>query len=362
MSGRLPFHRALHSLRLRPPIVTGAEARGRRLFLRAGVAAAVGVAASSIQTFSFAAAAQANQGQGDDVEAFVRALYEAKDRLDARTFASYFADPHDYLDPVSGYCALLEPPKAVEDRYGNGMFKRIAVPGRLCRFLHATGDLRYGLVAECANLPGGVFNDGCDLMAVMELKAGRISRNTDYWDSRQLGAGASAVHPDGAPRQRDACRPSVIPGDPPHSSREMLDFARRFHDALAAGRPERLMTFFAEDALFIHPLLHRGPAGYDLFNRGTQLRGKASIERFLKGAQPLLPDATNSAIVNVVGGKAGGGIEWKAGGIYARQGLTRDGIRGVTSFDLIGGLVQRMSVKFDTMQMTADQRAAIVGR
>jgi len=237
------------------------------------------------------------------------------------------------------------------------MFKRIAVPGRLCRFVHATGDMRYGLVAECANLPGGVFNDGCDLMAVMELKDGRISRNTDYWDSRQLGAGASAVHPNGTPRQRDACIPSVIPGDPSHASREMLDFARSFHEAQAAGRLARVMRFFTEDALFIHPLLHRGPSGYELFNRGTQLRGKAAIERFLKGAQPFLPDAVNSTIVNVVGGKTGGGIEWKAGGIYARQGLARDGIRGVTAFDLFGGLVQRMSVKFDTLQMTADQRA-----
>jgi ketosteroid isomerase-like protein len=340
--------------------VTRAEARGRRLFLRAGVAAAVGVVASSVETFSFPRAPQADQNQREEVEAFVRGLYEAKDRLDARKFASYFSDPHDYLDSVSGYCALLEPPKAVEDRYGNGMFKRIGVPGRLCRFLNATGDMRYGLVAECANLPGGVFNDGCDLMAVMELKDGRISRNTDHWDSRQLGAGAFAVHPNGAPLQRDACRPSVIPGDPPHASREMLDFARDFHDALAAARPERVMKFFTEDALFIHPLLHRGPAGYDVFNRGTQRRGKASIERFLKGAQPLLPDAANSTIVNVVGGKAGGGIEWKAGGVYAHQGLTRDGIPGVTAFDLFGGLVQRMSVKFDTMQMTADQRAAIV--
>jgi SnoaL-like domain len=340
--------------------MTGARTRGRRLFLRAGVAAAAGLAASSVDAFASAAAAQANQDQDqrETVEAFVRGLYDAKDRLDARQFASYFADPHDYLDPVLGYCAVSESPTAVADRYGTGMFKRIAVPGRLCRFLHATGDMRYGIVAECANLPGGVFADGCDLMAVMGLKDGRISRNIDYWDSRQLGAGAAAVHPNGTPRQRDACTPSVIPGDPPHASREMLDFARRFHDALAAGRADRVTKFFTEDALFIHPLLHRGSAGYEVFNRGTQLRGKAAIERFLQRAQ-LLPDAANSTIVNVVGGKTGGGIEWKAGGLYARQGLARDGISGATAFDLFDGLVQRMSVKFDAMQMTAAQRAAI---
>jgi hypothetical protein len=140
----------------------------------------------------------------------------------------------------------------------------------------------------------------------------------------------------------------------------MAGFARRFHDALSAGRQRQLMKFFTEDALFIHPLLHRGPAaGYELFNRGTQLRSKARIEQFLSRAWTLLPDAANSTIVNIVGGRTGGGIEWKAGGSYARQGLTRDGIRGVTAFDLFNGRVQRMSVKFDTMQMTDRQRAAI---
>jgi ketosteroid isomerase-like protein len=331
--------------------------RGRRSFLRAGVAAAAGLAASSADRLAFAA--QTDQDQREEVEAFVRGFYDAKDRLDARTFASHFSDPHDYLDPVSGYCAVLESSQAVADRYGTGMFKRIAVPGRLCRFLHATGDMRYGVVAECANLPGGVFADGCDLMAVMELKDGRISRNVDYWDSRQLGAGAAAVHPNGAPRQSGVCEPGVIPGDGPHASREMLDFARRLHDALAGGRAERVTKFFADDALLIHPSLRRGPAGYELFNRGTQLRGKAAIGRFLTNAQSLLPDAANSTIVNVVGGRTGGGIEWKAGGIYARQGLTRDGIRGATALDLFDGRVQRMSVKFDTMQMTEGQRAAI---
>jgi hypothetical protein len=330
------------------------------LFLRTGAGAALGFAASSFDPFAFAADVPTEQDEREEVESFARALYDAKDRLDAAKFASYFAAPHDYLDAVSGLCEVKESPQAVADRYGNGMFKRIGVAGRLCRFTHASGDLRYGVVAECANLPGGVFAGGCDLMAVMELTDGRISKNRDYWDSRQLGAGAAGVHPNGAPRESRGCSPNVLPGDTPHASPEMLDFARRFHDALATGRPNRLMQFFTEDALFIHPLLHRGQAGYELFNRGTQLRGAAAIKLFFSAARPLLPDAANSTIVNVVGGRTGGGIEWKAGGIYARQGLTRDGIRGVTAFDLFTGRVQRMSVKFDTMQMTDEQRAKVV--
>jgi hypothetical protein len=193
----------------------------------------------------------------------------------------------------------------------------------------------------------------------MQLTDGHISSNTDYWDSRQLGAGASAVHPNGTPRESHGCIPSAMSRAMSHASREMLEFARTFHDMLTAGRTRQLMKVFAGDALFVHPLLHRGRGGYGLFNRGTQLRGTAAIESFLSGAGRLLPDAANSTIVNVVGGRAGGGVEWKAGGIYARQGLARDGIRGVTAFDLFNGRVQRMSVKFDTMQMTDEQRTKV---
>jgi len=335
----------------------------RRWLLRAGATATVGLAAFPADAFTWQAAAetQADQDLREAVEAFGRAYYDAKDRLDARAFAAYFADPHDYLDPINGFCALAEPPRAVEDRYGNGMFKRIGVPGRLCRFLHATGDLRYGIVAECANLPGGVFADGCDLMGLMEFTHGRIVRISDYWDSRQLGAGTAAMHPNGEPRRSDGCAVTAAAGGT-HASPEMLDFARRFHDALAQGGAPAVMKFFTEDALLIHPLLNRGPGGYELFNRGTQLLGKAAIERFLSAAQALLPDAANSTVVTVVGGRTGGGVEWKAGGRYARQGLRRDGIRGATAFDLFDGRIARMSVKFDTMQMTEDQRAAITAR
>jgi hypothetical protein len=77
---------------------------------------------------------------------------------------------------------------------------------------------------------------------------------------------------------------------------------------------------------------------------------------------PLFPDAKGSTVLHVVGGKPGGGYEWKSGGIYAKQGLTRSGIRGATSITLWGDRITRMSVKFDTIQMTKDQREALKKR
>jgi ketosteroid isomerase-like protein len=343
----------------------------RRSFLRSATIGIAGAATwhSSARGEPFAQSGsptlQSDQAQREEVEAFGRSLYEAKDSLDAPRFASHFAEPHIYQDAaLSGHCGALATPQALQERYASGVFKRVGTPGKLCRFIHATGDTRYGVMAEVANLPKTFFDAplGFDMLVVLEMKEGRICRNTDYWDSQQLGAALVPLHPDGKPRERPACTPNTLPGDVPHASKEMLDFARSFHDAMASGRADRVLRFFADDALFVHPLLHSGPPGYAIFLRGIQVRGKDAIGRVMKAALAMMPDGSDSALVNVIGGATGGGFEWKAGGAFARQGLMRDGIRGATSLDLFGGRIQRMSVKFDAMQMTDGQRAAVSSR
>jgi hypothetical protein len=54
----------------------------------------------------------------------------------------------------------------------------------------------------------------------------------------------------------------------------------------------------------------------------------------LKAALKVLPDGAKSQLLHVVGGPAGGGFEWRAGGAYANKGFDRKGIRGATSIDL----------------------------
>ena len=56
-----------------------------------------------------------------------------------------------------------------------------------------------------------------------------------------------------------------------------------------------------------------------------------------------------------MGGRAGGGFGWKAGGIYAKTGIDRTGLAGCTALDLFKGRIYRMSVKFDTFQMRTAQ-------
>jgi hypothetical protein len=351
---------------------------GRRTFLRSAAVGAAGVLGTSAvddaiaeslqESASQQKSAQSDQERREEVEIFCRSMYDAKDGIDAPKFASHFADPHIYQDATGGgHCGALATPQALQERYANGVFKRVGVPGKLCKFVHASGDMRYGAIAEVVNLPGSFYAAGLDLMGVLELKDGRVCRNTDYWDTRQLtqaiiSEGATALHPNGMPRQRPSCMPNKLPADTPHASKEMLEFARDFNEALAAGRADRVLKFFTEDALFIHPVLHSGAPHYGMFNRGIQIRGKDAIGRLMKAVLPLLPDGASPTVMNVVGGPTGGGYEWKAGGIYARQGLTREGIRGATALDLFGARILRMSVKFDAMQMTQDQRDAIDAR
>src|SRR5207245_6291155 len=110
------------------------------------------------------------------------------------------------------------------------------------------------------------------------------------------------VHPGGMPRRASACVANSTPGDSLHASKEMLTFARRLHEALSSRRVDHAVNLFGESAVFIHPMLHEGPPGYDVFNRSIQVRGKNAIRQLLHALLPLLPDGADSTLVNVVGG------------------------------------------------------------
>ncbi len=85
-------------------------------------------------------------------------------------------------------------------------------------------------------------------------------------------------------------------------------------------------------------------------------RGPSPTSGACCGIQSGTGGARNSQLVHVVGGPAGGGFEWKAGGAnYASTGIDRTGLVGCTAIDLFGDRIQRMSVKFDTFQMSQIQ-------
>lgn len=122
----------------------------------------------------------------------------------------------------------------------------------------------------------------------------------------------------------------------------------------------QVLNMMTEDCVFIHPLVHRGPPGYRPFHADTTMIGKPSIGRFLRAALPFLPDGENSKVTRVIGSLIGGGYQSQSGGIYASQGLSRDGIFCATALDFApDGRVSRMSTSFDTFHITTAQRQTI---
>jgi hypothetical protein len=236
--------------------------------------------------------------------------------------------------------------------------------------------MRYGAIAEYVDLKNTFYGtNGITIQTVFDLDGGLIARDTDYWDSRELGESdivgpadtadvalpLGAVHPGGVPLSGP---PPVPPGNVqlttgvtggPSASDEMIEFAKEFHDALSHGSVHEIAEFFTEDALYVNPLIHQGPVEYGNFDHGIQIRGLSLIVDLLKATLDALPDCRRSSLVHIVGGPAGGGFEWKAGGSYAKTGIDRTGLVGCTALDLFKGRVQRMSVKFDTFQMSTTQ-------
>lgn len=358
---------------------------GRRNFLQSattmGLSSAILLAGDAGFSTMAAAATQTDLDDGIRTEvqreqawAFFRSFYQEKDAGNAAAFVSKFANSNrtTYQDAIvglnyTGYSAVAVALTTVVDAVAAQLGA-----GRFSKVFRVSGDMRYGAIAEFVDLKGTFWStNGFTVQTVFDLDEGLVARNTDYWDSREFGesdivgpavtAGVAyplgAIHSGGQPRQS---APPAPPGavalatgvtGRPSASPEMLEFAVKFHDALAHGSAEDISAFFTHDATYVNPLIHQGPVLYPNFNRTLQLRGRYLIARLLQETLQLLPDCRGSTITHVVGGASGGGFEWKAGGIYSNTGLDRTGLRGCTALELFENKIQRMSVKFDTFQM-----------
>lgn len=353
----------------------------RRSALRLGLTSALAgvattkafAAAPSLDRSSLSQAIE-SQIRHEEAWAFFRSVYDSLDLADVQGFLSHFLQSDLFLfqdaiidtnlqgdqDFASGFTGLL------------GAFGSILGPGRSSKIHHVTGDLRYGAVVEHVFSRNTFFSsNGLTIQSVIDMSDGFISRNVDYWDSRELGqaditgGGATsgvavpfgAVHPGGVPL-------SVPPPAPPtnvalasgvdgraSASPAMVNFVKELADALSQGSVGDVLSFFTEDALYVNPVIHQGPAFYGNFDQTIQIRGLRLLQPFFEAVLNLLPDARAATLIHVVGSAAGGGFEWKAGGPYAATGLDRSGLAGSTALDFAGSKVRRMSVKFDTFQM-----------
>jgi len=299
-----------------------------------------------------------------DAEAQGTSLYVALDRLDETSFLSHFADDVVSEDAVVGDLSVFPGGFSGCEITGMTDFRtlttaiqeHVGTPGSFVKHLSTVGSAKIGSISELTYLPKTFYGSGFDNLTVNDRIDGKIVRRIDYYDTAQLTPQDVAfLHPGGVPRQ--SCTPSVEPDGRQHATPDLLRFVSRFNRALSSGSTERIASFFTEDVLLIHPLLRlrRNVGGFGLFNQGNRLRGRRAVEHFLRALLPVLPDGT-AEVRHVLGNSTGGGYEWRATGAYAHQGLSRDGILGVTSLSLFGEQIQKISVLFDTLQMTADQR------
>jgi len=278
----------------------------RRSFICSGAAAAVALPAASILKWAPAYAFQASnsslvvdQVQREQVWTFFRSFYSDKDNVNVPGFLSHFAQSSQdkYQDAVlnitfTGYDEIASNFTSFLNTRGGKLGK-----GQFSKIFRATGDMRYGAIAEYVDLKNTFYGtNGITIQTVFDLDGGLIARDTDYWDSRELGesdivgpadtAGVAlplgAVHPGGVPLSGP---PPVPPGNVqlttgvtggPSASDEMIQFATEFHDALSHGSVHEIAEFFTE-ALYVNPLIHQGPVEYGNFDHGIQIRGLSLI-------------------------------------------------------------------------------------
>ena len=315
-----------------------------------------------------------SQIRHEEAWAFFRSVYDSLDLADVQGFVSHFLQSNLFVfqDATVGFnfAGYQQFAGAFASLIG-GLGSALG-PGRSSKLFHVTGDLRYGAVIEHV-FPQNTFfsTNGITIQTVIDMSDGFISRNLDYWDSRELGQSDiiggtatssvavpfGAVHPGGVPL-------SVPPPAPPSNvalasgvdgrasaAPAIVGFVKKLTDALSQGSVGDVLSFFTEDALYVNPIIHQGPAFYGNFDQTIQIRGLRLLRAFFEAVLDLLPDGRASTLVHVVGSAAGGGFEWKAGGPYAATGLDRSGLAGSTALDFSGSKIRRMSVKFDTFQM-----------
>lgn len=92
------------------------------------------------------------------VELFFRSYYAAKDNLDADAMAAHWADSGVLLQDhtLNVRCNDTGSRKTIVDIF-NVLFAKIGTPGRFSKFIHATGDMEYGVISEFVDLPGTFF-------------------------------------------------------------------------------------------------------------------------------------------------------------------------------------------------------------
>lgn len=213
-----------------------------------------------------------------------------------------------------GWGALHGAYSSMMPRWGGGESYPVMVWGEIV-------DGNGSALVHLVNTPE-MFGGEARIFASVEVRAGRIVRWVDYWDSRSFSdaqyAGMSdqvAFPPDFGEHR-----------SPPSAAPTLVATAEALHLALTSGSAPALGALLHPDVLFEDVAL------------GTARRGLTAVAEHLTVTAVSRPFGRGAELRRVVGGKRGGAYEWRAAnGRPGITGLSTDGdgrvLRMVAAYD-----------------------------
>jgi hypothetical protein len=199
------------------------------------------------------------------------------------------------------------------------------------------GDERSAVVMM-TNTPH-LFGSEIRALASVTFDDGRIVRWVDYWDGRHYGTEQAA-----AMRVPAAQFPGSVGSETTSDTTDqrVRATATALIGALNSADPSRITAQLAPDVVWEDLPLH------------LSLHGRKAVGRFLEARGRSLPYGPGASVLRVVGGGAGGGVEWTSTGPVAR---------GILAFELTDdGLIWRLTAQWDGSQLPgADFRDLLIG-
>jgi hypothetical protein len=184
-----------------------------------------------------------------------------------------------------------------------------------------------------------LFGGELRILAAVDFVDRKIVRWVDYWDASTFDAALYAQLRTPAESFPRDLKDSLVPSQ---AAPVVTAAATALHHA-----------FTTADAAAGADQLHTDVVLEDMSLR-TQVLGRIETTRYLTRVLTDVPYGRSSRLRHVVGGSSGGGFEWTAG-------PNADGLVGITAIEIdADGLITRITSVYDSRQMAADAKAALV--
>jgi hypothetical protein len=316
----------------------------RRTMLRAGTAAAVGVAGIFAAGTAHATTTAGSGKQGlpypsgvtdtshctPEAAGIFRGIFTAKSEHDAARFMSYFSTANTtYMDACLG--VTLSGWGAANDFFTPFL---ASLPAAAISYpLRIVGDTRSAAI-EFVDSPAFFGQEIRALSSVTFDSNHKIIRWVDYWDGRSslIKNTIASTYPTDF---RDA-EQNAVPA--------AVQAAQALQAAFAAGDAAAAVALMSVD------VIHEDMAAH------TRVRGQSQAQRYYTRALGQLPYGPGAALVHAEGSRQGGGYEWSAAADAAPM------RRGHTCVELdAAGKISRLTAVYDSSLLSYAAYQSLVG-